>query len=289
MKNKSAYLFVGIFLFSGLLFFGESEKANAQAFSGSYSYSECKSDGGSEAYCSQFSGAPQSSTNISNASAGSCRFNSDCGNNFTCYQDTCMDDATYQENVSWINRTGNAVSQVLTPGGSIFDDGTNSTSSSSGGELTMIAYDINGNPVFDPDQYAGAGNTNSNIVNNNNNSNNTGSGNTNGIQTAKCSGANFTEIGGICFPVDTGMPNPEFGIVQIIGNLFSWLMGLFSVLSLAAFVISGIQYVTSAGDSGQAETAKKNALNAVLGIIVGFSGFVIVQAVNYALEGQGFF
>lgn len=285
MKNKSAYLFVGIFLLSGLLFFGESEKAYAQAFSGSYSYSECKSDGGSEAYCSQFSGAPQSSTNIGNASAGSCRFNSDCGNNFTCYQNTCMDDATYQQNVGWIDRTGNAVSQVLTPGGSIFDDGTNSASTQSGGELTMIANDINGNLVFDPDQYTGTGNPDQNIVNNN-----TGTGNgNNGIQSAKCSGANFTEIGGICFPVDTGMPNPEFGIIQIIGNLFSWLMGLFSVLSLAAFVISGIQYVTSAGDSGQAETAKKNALNAVLGIIVGFSGFVIVQAVNYALEGQGFF
>ncbi len=109
-----------------------------------------------------------------------------------------------------------------------------------------------------------------------------------GAQTAKC-GNGFYEKGNVCFPTQTGLPSPENGVVQILSNLFSWLMGLFTILSLAAFTVSGIQYVISAGDSGLAETAKKNAVNSIIGIAVGLSGFIIVRAINAALTGQGFF
>ncbi len=101
-------------------------------------------------------------------------------------------------------------------------------------------------------------------------------------------GAGFEPISGVCFPTNTGLADPDYGIGQILTNLLSWLMGIFSVLALAAFIISGIQYLMSAGDEGLAETAKHNATNAVIGIIVGLSGFIIIKAISTMLTGTGF-
>ena len=107
-----------------------------------------------------------------------------------------------------------------------------------------------------------------------------------GVPSIAC-GAGFTSIGGVCFPSNTGLSNAP--ISTILANLFSWLMGLFTTLAIVAFVISGIQYVTAAGSQDQMETGKRNATYALLGIIIGLSGFVIIQAIAAALSGQGYF
>ena len=109
-------------------------------------------------------------------------------------------------------------------------------------------------------------------------------GTSSGVYNLNC-GAGYTKISGVCFPTTTGLANPTGGIRQIIMNLFGWLMGLFTTLAILAFVISGIQYLLAAGDEGLAETAKTNATNAVIGIIVGLSGFIIIQAISAALSG----
>ena len=109
------------------------------------------------------------------------------------------------------------------------------------------------------------------------------SGGVGGVATAKC-GTNFSEIGGVCFPTNTGLSAAP--IYVILSNLFSWLMGLFTTLAIVAFVISGIQYVTAAGSQDQMETAKRNATYAIFGIIVGLSGYIMIQAIAAALAGQ---
>jgi len=98
---------------------------------------------------------------------------------------------------------------------------------------------------------------------------------------ASCTG---NSVGGVCFP-STNLPNPSGGISSILSNVVSWLLGIFSTIAIMAFVISGIQYLTSAGSEDQIETAKKNALHALLGVAVGLSGFVIMQAISAALGG----
>lgn len=108
----------------------------------------------------------------------------------------------------------------------------------------------------------------------------------NGSTPPKC-GVNFKEVGGVCFPVNTGLSDAP--IYVILSNLFSWLMGLFTTFAVIAFVISGIQYLTSAGDDGQMETAKRNATYAIIGIVVGLSGFIIIKAIAAALSGQSYF
>lgn len=102
----------------------------------------------------------------------------------------------------------------------------------------------------------------------------------------KCTGP-FTDIGGVCFPTNTGLSSAS--ITSILANIFSWLMGLFTTFAVGAFVVSGIQYLMAAGDESLAESAKSNATNAVIGIIVGLSGFIIVKAIAGALSEQGYF
>ena len=109
-----------------------------------------------------------------------------------------------------------------------------------------------------------------------------------GISAADCGGAtNFTKIGGVCFPNSTGLSSAPISL--ILSNVFSWLMGLFTTFAVMAFIISGIQYLTSTGDEGQLETAKRNAMYALLGVVVGLSGFVIVKAIAAAISGQSYF
>jgi hypothetical protein len=105
----------------------------------------------------------------------------------------------------------------------------------------------------------------------------------NGSNSPKC-GANFQDIGGVCFPTNTGLS--EAPIAAIIGNIFAWLMGLFTTLAVLAFVVSGIQYLMASGNEHMAETAKDNATYALIGIIVGLSGFIIIKAIASALSGQ---
>jgi len=107
-----------------------------------------------------------------------------------------------------------------------------------------------------------------------------------GVTGPKC-GVGFEEVSGVCFPLNTGLSTTS--IYSILTNLFSWLMGLFTTFAVLAFVISGVQYLTSAGNEELAKTAKTNATNAILGIIVGLSGFIVVRAVAAALSGQGWF
>ncbi len=81
---------------------------------------------------------------------------------------------------------------------------------------------------------------------------------------------------------------PESPILGIISNIVFWLLGMLEVISLIAFVIAGIFYLTAAGDETQAGKAKKAMTYSILGVIVGLSGFVIFQAAAYLLNGQMF-
>lgn len=109
-----------------------------------------------------------------------------------------------------------------------------------------------------------------------------------GTATAKCgTSGQFTEIGGVCFPANTGLASTS--ISGIITNLFYWLMGLFTTIAVIAFVISGIQYLTSAGDEDMMQVAKRNAKYSLLGVLIGLSGFVIVKAIAAALSGSYLF
>lgn len=68
-------------------------------------------------------------------------------------------------------------------------------------------------------------------------------------------------------------------IFAIISRLMNWLLGLVGVLAVIAFVISGILYLTAAGNEEQAEKAKEVMLYAIIGLVVALIGLVVVNAV----------
>jgi hypothetical protein len=84
-----------------------------------------------------------------------------------------------------------------------------------------------------------------------------------------------------------GLPDAPISI--IIGNLLMWLIMIVGVVAMIAFVIAGIMYLTAAGDDNQISRAKKAMTYSIIGIIVGLSGFVILQAVFYMLTGSALF
>jgi hypothetical protein len=174
--------------------------------------------------------------------------------------------------------------EVLAPAGSIQLPTTNIGGGfvmCANGSLAAACVDIDGNPV-------GGGVPINPILIGTGGTGGFTPGTVGGVSAVVC-GPGFNAIGGVCFPMNTGLANPQGGIGQILGNLFIWLMGLFTTLAVLAFVLSGIQYFLASGDESMAEKAKENAVNAIIGIIVGLSGFIIIKAISAALTGQSIF
>lgn len=94
---------------------------------------------------------------------------------------------------------------------------------------------------------------------------------------------NYDGISGVCIPMDTGLS--EASVDDVLTTFMQWLLGIFGFLAIIAFVISGVQYLSAAGDESQAETAKRNMQYSIIGVAVALSGFIILTAVNALLQG----
>ncbi|MFZ2299665.1 MAG: pilin [Candidatus Moraniibacteriota bacterium] len=88
---------------------------------------------------------------------------------------------------------------------------------------------------------------------------------------------------GVCFPTGTGLSSSP--VESLLMNFMWWLLALVGMIAIIAFVISGIQYLVSAGDEGMIETAKRNMTYSIVGVLVALSGWVIIQAINQFLGG----
>jgi hypothetical protein len=87
---------------------------------------------------------------------------------------------------------------------------------------------------------------------------------------------------GVNIPTDTGLPGGT--IKDILSNLLMWLLGIFGMLALISFIISGVQYLMAAGDDKGMETAKRNMMYSTVGIVIALSGYIIVKAIDTALR-----
>lgn len=92
----------------------------------------------------------------------------------------------------------------------------------------------------------------------------------------------FVAKSGVCIPSETGLS--QASVVDILDKFLSWGLGIFGFFAIIAFVISGIEYLTSRGDEGQITTAKRNMKWSILGVIVGLSGLIIIWAITEALD-----
>lgn len=84
-----------------------------------------------------------------------------------------------------------------------------------------------------------------------------------------------------------GLPGGSlFGIIE---NILFWLLAVLGIVAIIGFIISGLLYLTAAGDEEQSKRAKRAMTYSIIGVIVGLAGVVVVQAVNYMLQGYGTF
>ena len=104
----------------------------------------------------------------------------------------------------------------------------------------------------------------------------------------RCPSGNWDNSTGVCIPTDTGLPEGGGGsnpVSHIINGVMLWLLQIIGFIAIIAFVVSGIQYLTSAGDEGQIETAKRNMKWSIVGVIVALIGYIIIVFVNNMLGG----
>ena len=73
---------------------------------------------------------------------------------------------------------------------------------------------------------------------------------------------------------------PGDSILNIAGRTMNWLLAILGFIGIIGFVISGILYLTAAGDEGRIEQAKSAMMYSIIGVIVALLGFVIIQAVT---------
>lgn len=85
-----------------------------------------------------------------------------------------------------------------------------------------------------------------------------------------------------------GLGGASSNLPTLIGNLISVLLGAVGIIFVILIIISGIQYMTSAGEEGKVKEAKKRIISAVIGMIIlvgayAISSFVITAITNAAL------
>jgi hypothetical protein len=79
---------------------------------------------------------------------------------------------------------------------------------------------------------------------------------------------------------------PKGSLFNIISNIMNWLLGLLGVFAIIGFVISGILYLTAAGEEAQQKKAKAQMTWSIIGVLVALSGWVVVMAVQRLLGGS---
>lgn len=102
-----------------------------------------------------------------------------------------------------------------------------------------------------------------------------------------CTATGYTDVGGVCVPLGTGLSNKP--IADIAYALMIWLFGIVAVVAIITFAVSGLKYMTAAGDEKQADTAKNTMKYAVIGIAVSLSGYIAITAISSLLSANSMF
>lgn len=85
-------------------------------------------------------------------------------------------------------------------------------------------------------------------------------------------------------PSGTGLPDKS--ITDIVKNIMNWLLMMVGILAVIGFVISGVLYLTSAGNEDQINRAKKAMIFSIVGVLVSLLGLIVMGAFERLLGAQ---
>ena len=83
---------------------------------------------------------------------------------------------------------------------------------------------------------------------------------------------------------DTGTPDQLFGTNSIFTTIINTLLFVIGAISVVMLIIGGIRYTVSSGDSGAITGAKNTILYAIVGLIIAFLAYAIVNWVLVAIN-----
>ncbi|MBU4102748.1 pilin [Patescibacteria group bacterium] len=72
--------------------------------------------------------------------------------------------------------------------------------------------------------------------------------------------------------------------VKIFTNYYSRILGIIGSIALLMFIYGGIMFLVSAGSSEKVQQAKQIIIGAVIGLVIVFASYTIIQFVFTALE-----
>ncbi len=77
----------------------------------------------------------------------------------------------------------------------------------------------------------------------------------------------------------------DTSISGLIESLMKWLLYIVGFLAVIGFIISGIMYLTAAGNDDQIKKAKNTMIYSIVGILVALLGLIVITAVTRFLGG----
>ncbi len=108
-------------------------------------------------------------------------------------------------------------------------------------------------------------------------------------KTPDVSGEPSKTSDGVYIPTSAETGLSDKSIKDILTGILTWMLGIVGVIALIGFVISGAQYILASGNERTIETAKRNMIYSIIGVVVVLAGFVIIQAIDFALRGYSSF
>lgn len=107
---------------------------------------------------------------------------------------------------------------------------------------------------------------------------------------APCNGGTGDDQWGRCLPAGTTKTQISFGgqdrfasIGEFILVMYKYLVGTASIIATVMIVIAGVQWVTSGGNSETISSAKNRIGGALIGLLIAFLSYFILNTVNPAL------
>ncbi len=81
-------------------------------------------------------------------------------------------------------------------------------------------------------------------------------------------------------PLGDRFPN----LASVVSAALSYLFPIAGVILLAFLVMGGFDYLTSMGDPKKAEAGKKKITNAIVGFVIIFVAYWLVQIIDYIFQ-----
>lgn len=69
-------------------------------------------------------------------------------------------------------------------------------------------------------------------------------------------------------------------VSELLCNILNFLLQAFGIIAIISLVISGILYLTAAGDEGRIKLGKKGIVYSVIGILIALSGVIVIKTIT---------